>query len=174
MSANAKAVETIEYAFAGTSLGRLIVGMSGAGIVWASLGEDEGDLLTALARKFPRAELAPAGSRHEAWVAAVVRAIESPSKPGKRPPLDLRGTEFQRAVWNAMLDIPPGQTKSYGDIAREIGRPTAVRAVGQACGANPVGYVVPCHRVVGSTGALTGYAGGLATKRALLEREGVR
>jgi methylated-DNA-[protein]-cysteine S-methyltransferase len=89
-------------------------------------------------------------------------------------PLDLRGTPFRLAVWQALLEIPFGRTVSYGDIARQIGKPTAVRAVGAANGANPIGLVVPCHRVVGSDGALTGYAGGLAAKRTLLSHEGVR
>lgn len=87
-------------------------------------------------------------------------------------PLDLRGTPFQQAVWNALLHIPYGQTRSYGDIAREIGRPTAVRAVGRANGANPLPIVVPCHRVIGARGTLTGYGGGLDLKRTLLTLEG--
>lgn len=174
MTSTAKRSETISYAFADTSLGLLLVGMSERGVVWASLGDGEARLLAALADKFPYAEFEIAGDRHAGWVAKVVSHIESPAKPGRRPPLDLRGTEFQREVWDALLTIPAGQTRSYSDIARQIGRPRAVRAVGQACGANPVGYVVPCHRVVGASGALTGYAGGLPTKKALLEREGVR
>lgn len=83
-------------------------------------------------------------------------------------PLDLQGSAFQRAVWDALLGIESGATCSYGDIARAIGSPQAVRAVGSAVGRNPVSVIVPCHRVVGSSGALTGYAGGLDRKRALL------
>lgn len=85
--------------------------------------------------------------------------------------LDLHGTPFQREVWHALLEIAPGSTCSYGDIARRIGAPQAVRAVGAAIGRNPVAVIVPCHRVVGSKGALTGYAGGLDRKRALLQIE---
>jgi methylated-DNA-[protein]-cysteine S-methyltransferase len=85
--------------------------------------------------------------------------------------LDLRGTPFQQQVWAALLEIPYGRTASYGDIARRIGRPTAFRAVGMANGRNPVGIIVPCHRVIGSTGTLTGYGGGLDRKRALLDLE---
>ena len=88
-------------------------------------------------------------------------------------PLDLRGTAFQLAVWNALYRIPYGETRSYAEIAREIGCPKAVRAVGAANGANPVAIIVPCHRVVGSNGALTGYGGGLPTKKWLLALEGV-
>jgi len=94
---------------------------------------------------------------------------------GKRTTFDLRlhqkGTDFQLAVWDALLKIPYGQTRSYGDIARAIGRPRAVRAVGLANGRNPLPIVVPCHRVIGSTGKLVGYGGGLTVKQALLDRE---
>ncbi|MDI1297053.1 MAG: methylated-DNA--[protein]-cysteine S-methyltransferase [bacterium] len=86
-------------------------------------------------------------------------------------PLDFRGTTFQRVVWAALLDIPYGQTRSYADIARSIGRPTAYRAVGAANGRNPISIIAPCHRVVGSNGALTGFAGGLAAKTWLLDHE---
>ena len=87
-------------------------------------------------------------------------------------PLDMRGTEFQKACWSALVQIPFGQTRSYAEIARQIGRPTAIRAVGSANHDNPVAVVVPCHRVVGTSGKLTGYAGGLQAKRQLLELEG--
>ena len=97
--------------------------------------------------------------------------------PGKRPlptvPMDPAGTEFQQAVWRALREIPSGETRSYGDIARRVGRPAAARAVGAACGRNPIGILVPCHRVVGTNGSLTGYAGGLQRKRALLAHEGL-
>jgi methylated-DNA-[protein]-cysteine S-methyltransferase len=83
-------------------------------------------------------------------------------------PLDFKGTEFQKSVWKALLTIPFGETRSYGEIARQIGRPTAVRAVGAANGRNPISIIAPCHRVVGSTGELTGFAGGLVVKERLL------
>ena len=86
-------------------------------------------------------------------------------------PLDLKGTAFQLKVWNAMLDIPHGETLSYGELAQRIGFPKAARAVGQASGRNPVAIIVPCHRVVGSNGSLTGYGGGLERKAALLDLE---
>lgn len=91
-------------------------------------------------------------------------------------PLDFRGTAFQKSVWAALLTIPFGETRSYGDIARQIGRPTACRAVGAANGRNPISIVAPCHRVIGATGKLTGFAGGLAVKEKLLamERQGLR
>jgi methylated-DNA-[protein]-cysteine S-methyltransferase len=87
-------------------------------------------------------------------------------------PLRPQGTMFQKLVWKALLDIPYGQTTSYGELARRVGRPAAVRAVGRANGANPISIVIPCHRVIGGTGALTGYAGGVERKRALLQLEG--
>jgi methylated-DNA-[protein]-cysteine S-methyltransferase len=87
--------------------------------------------------------------------------------------LDATGTDFQRAVWQALCEIAPGTTRSYAEIAQRIGRPAAVRAVGAAVGRNPVSIIVPCHRVIGRDGALTGYAGGLARKQALLVHEGV-
>jgi len=88
-------------------------------------------------------------------------------------PLDFAGTGFQRLCWEALLRIPYGTTRSYGELAREIGRPAAVRAVGHANHDNPIGVIIPCHRVIGADGSLTGYAGGLTMKRALLELEGV-
>ncbi|HJV94782.1 MAG TPA: methylated-DNA--[protein]-cysteine S-methyltransferase [Albitalea sp.] len=88
-------------------------------------------------------------------------------------PLDLLGTPFQRSVWQALLRIAAGETRSYGDIAKQVGSPRATRAVGAAVGRNPLSVIVPCHRVIGSGGALTGYAGGLARKRALLALEGI-
>jgi methylated-DNA-[protein]-cysteine S-methyltransferase len=86
-------------------------------------------------------------------------------------PLDLRGTDFQRKVWELLLGIPYGETRSYGDIARMLGRPTASRAVGRAVGTNPIAIIVPCHRVIGANGDLVGYGGGLYKKRALLDLE---
>jgi AraC family transcriptional regulator, regulatory protein of adaptative response / methylated-DNA-[protein]-cysteine methyltransferase len=163
-------METIRYALRDTSLGTLLVGMSDAGVVSADLGQDQARLLDSLARRFPRADIQHAGERDDAWADAVAEHVERPLQAGPVP-LDLRGTEFQRSVWGALLDIPAGETRSYSEVAGSIGRPTAVRAVAQACGANPVGYVVPCHRVIGADGSLTGYAGGLAVKAELLDRE---
>ncbi len=88
-------------------------------------------------------------------------------------PVVMGGTEFQRSVWRGLLKIPCGETRSYGDLARRVGRPKAVRAVGLANGSNPIGIVVPCHRVIGANGTLTGYGGGIERKRWLLEHEGV-
>ena len=108
-----------------------------------------------------------------AATAAALTAYFS-GRPFTLPPLDAAGTVFQRAVWRALLDIPPGAPDSYGRLAARLGRPQAVRALGAAVGRNPISVLVPCHRVVGADGALTGYAGGLARKRALLALEAGR
>jgi O-6-methylguanine DNA methyltransferase len=109
---------------------------------------------------------------HRATADALKNVLAGRS-PRKFPPLDLAGTEFQKSVWNALRKIPLGQTKSYGEIARAIGNPKAVRAVGGACGANPIPVLVPCHRVLAANKELGGFSGGLDWKRELLARERV-
>jgi O-6-methylguanine DNA methyltransferase len=110
------------------------------------------------------------------WLRLTERALEQAlagKTPDRLPPLDLSsGTEFQRRVWDALRKIPSGQTKSYAQVAQSIGRPGAVRAVGQACGANPIPVVIPCHRVLAAGGKLGGFSSGLDWKRKLLTREG--
>jgi O-6-methylguanine DNA methyltransferase len=103
-----------------------------------------------------------------------LKSILAGRKPEKLPPLDLAGTEFQKSVWNALRNISFGKTKSYGEIARAIGQPKAVRAVGGACGANPVPVLVPCHRVLAANKKLGGFSGGLDWKRKLLALEGIK
>lgn len=111
-----------------------------------------------------------------AWIQATRSALTqllAGGPAGEIPPLDLRaGTEFQRSVWEALRAIPPGRTRSYGELAAQVGRPGGARAVGQACGANPIPLLIPCHRVLAAQGRLGGFSGGLAWKRRLLEREG--
>jgi O-6-methylguanine DNA methyltransferase len=112
----------------------------------------------------------------KSWLRLTERALEQAlagKTPDRLPPLDLSGgTEFQRRVWNALREIPSGQTKSYALVAQAIGRPKAMRAVGQACGANPIPVVIPCHRVLAAGGKLGGFSSGLDWKRKLLTREG--
>jgi AraC family transcriptional regulator of adaptative response/methylated-DNA-[protein]-cysteine methyltransferase len=127
-------------------------------------------MIAELMKRFPKAKISAGGADFEEIVAKVVAYAEAP-KNGINLPLDLQGTAFQLRVWNALRDIPAGETRTYGEIARKIGQPDAVRAVGTACGANHVSLIVPCHRVVGSTGALTGYRWGIERKKTLLERE---
>jgi O-6-methylguanine DNA methyltransferase len=111
-------------------------------------------------------------SWHRATTSALKQVLAGCSAKNL-PPLDLAGTEFQKSVWRALRKIPAGQTKSYGEIAQAIGRPKAVRAVGGACGANPVPVIIPCHRVLAANKKLGGFSGGLDWKRKLLAREGV-
>lgn len=112
------------------------------------------------------------------WLAQTRKALTqvlAGSKPSDLPPFDLsEGTEFQKAVWLKLCTIPPGQTRTYGQLAQALHRPRAARAVGRACGANPIPVLIPCHRVLGSGGTLGGFSSGLDWKRKLLAREGVR
>ncbi len=125
----------------------------------------------ALGKRLASAGLAPKASLR-AEVRKQIRDYFSGRKKSFPSPLAARGTPFQTSVWRAMLRIPFGQTRTYGEIAREIGRPQACRAVGQASGANPVCLLIPCHRIIGTDGSLTGFAFGRETKRRLLEHEG--
>jgi AraC family transcriptional regulator of adaptative response/methylated-DNA-[protein]-cysteine methyltransferase len=134
------------------------------------LGDDPDALLAQLQQRFPRG--APDRRRCGLRTARgqVVGFVEAP-RIGLALPLDMRGTAFQQRVWQALRDIPPGETLSYAELARRIGAPRAVRAVAGACAANPLAVAIPCHRVVRSDGALAGYRWGIERKRALLERE---
>ena len=167
------APEPLAYAFAATSLGELAVVASELGVCAVLLGERRVPLSAELARRFPRAELHLAQRRLAPLLAGLVELVERPLG-ALAPPLDLRGTPFQRRVWDALRTIPPGTTWSYQRLAEAIDRPSATRAVAGACAANPAAVVVPCHRVVGARGGLGGYSGGdgIETKRALLRLEG--
>ena len=134
------------------------------------LGDDPAFLVRDLQDRFPKANLIGNEPGYEDVVAKVVGLIEKPGI-GFDLPLDIRGTAFQRRVWKALQQIPPGSTVSYSDIANKIGMPKAVRAVAQACGANNLAVAIPCHRVVKNDGSLSGYRWGVERKRALLERE---
>jgi len=162
---------TIRYAFARSSIGTVLVGVTGIGVCAAMLGDDAGGLLEALRREFGRAALVHDETAAGPQAAAVAAYV---SGEGVMPPveLDLRGTDFQRRVWTALTRIPAGSTATYADIARQIGAPTSYRAVANACGDNHVAVLVPCHRVVRTDGGLGGYKWGIERKRLLLEREG--
>ena len=162
--------ERIRYALADSSLGRLVVASTRRGVCLVAFGESDAELVAEVHRRFPRADVEPSPLAEEAWVAAVVALVDQPAS-GIDVPLDVRGTVFQRQVWAALREIPAGSTVTYAQLASAIGRPTATRAVAQACGSNPTAVVVPCHRVIGADGSLTGYRWGVARKRALLERE---
>lgn len=160
----------IRYAVGDSSLGKILVAATERGVCAIFLDDDQEMMIDELRRRFPKAKISAGGADFETVVAKVVAFAEKPNG-GLDLPLDLQGTAFQQRVWNALREIPAGETRTYGEIARKIGKPDAVRAVGTACGANHVSLAVPCHRVVGSTGALTGYRWGVQRKKTLLERE---
>jgi AraC family transcriptional regulator of adaptative response/methylated-DNA-[protein]-cysteine methyltransferase len=160
--------ETISVSFAKTSLGLALVAQTTRGVAAILLGDDRDVLRRELGERFPAANFTDA--KPNGVVAKVVALIDAPSKRFDAA-LDLRGTDFQRKVWKALREIPAGSTATYATIAKRIGQPTAYRAVAQACGANPVAVVVPCHRVIRADGGLSGYRWGVERKRALLERE---
>ena len=161
---------TIAYASAATPLGRLLVAATARGICFVSLGDDDAATERSLRAEFPAAELQRDDDVLGAWVAAIVRHL-SGTEPRLDLPLDVRATAFQRRVWEALRAIPYGETRTYGQIAQELGQPTAARAVARACATNPVALVVPCHRVVGEGGDLRGYRWGVERKRSLLAQE---
>ena len=158
--------ETIRFVVADSPLGPLLVAATPKGICRLTFDEDE----RALKRRFPNADIRPDDGTIAEWVDAALVAIERPAAAPELP-IDVRGTAFQEAVWQELRRIPLGQTRSYADIAKAVGQPGAVRAVGTANGSNPVAVLVPCHRVIRSDGSLGGYAGGLDRKRKLLEAE---
>src|ERR1700756_1390699 len=162
--------EEIKFAVGQTSLGAILVASSPKGVAAILLGDDPDKLVRNLQDRFARAHLVGADRDYEALVARVVGFVETP-RIGLDLPLDIRGTAFQRRVWQALQEIPVGATVPYAEIARRIGAPTAVRAVAGACAANNLAVAIPCHRVVRSDGSLSGYAWGVERKRVLLDRE---
>jgi AraC family transcriptional regulator of adaptative response/methylated-DNA-[protein]-cysteine methyltransferase len=161
---------TIRFAVGECSLGSVLVAATERGVCAIFLGDDPDDLARALQDRFRAARLVGADAAFERWVAQVVGMVENPVL-GLDLPLDIRGTAFQRRVWEALREIPLGATASYTEIARQIGRPTAARAVAQACAANPIAVAIPCHRVVRTDESLCGYRWGVERKAELLRRE---
>jgi AraC family transcriptional regulator of adaptative response/methylated-DNA-[protein]-cysteine methyltransferase len=160
----------IRFAVGTCSLGSILVAATPKGVCSILLGDDPRALARDLQRRFPRARLTGGNAAFAKLVARVVAFVEAPAL-GLDLPLDVRGTAFQRRVWQALRRIPAGSTATYTDIARRLGLPRAVRAVAHACASNAVAVAIPCHRVVRRDGALAGYRWGLERKRALLERE---
>lgn len=160
----------IRFAIGECSLGSILVAATERGVCAILLGDDPEELAHDLERRFSRARLIGADASFEELVAKVVGLVEQP-RLGAELPLDIRGTAFQERVWNALRKIPAGKTVSYAELARAIGAPKAVRAVAQACAANPLAVAIPCHRVVRTDGGLSGYRWGVERKRELLERE---
>lgn len=160
----------IRFAVGQCSLGAILVAQSQRGICAILLDDDPERLVRTLQDQFPKAEIIGGDVGFEQLIAQVVGFIEAPSR-GLNLPLDVRGTAFQERVWQALRDIPPGTTVSYGEIAQRIGSPKSVRAVAQACGANHIAVAIPCHRVVRRDGDIGGYRWGVEHKRKLLRRE---
>lgn len=157
---------TIRWAVVPTSLGSMLVAATDKGVCRLSFNEDH----TALERRFPKAELIEGGAEFARLLEQVVAAVERPGDYAHIP-LDVKGTAFQEAVWRELRRIPPGETRTYAQLAAAIGRPRAVRAAGSANGANNVAVLIPCHRVIATGGGLGGYAYGLDIKQQLLARE---
>ena len=157
---------TIAWSVIGTSFGPMLVAATDRGVCCLSFGEGEADLRA----RFPRADLVEASEDFRALFDRVTQAVEQPGT-GADIPIDVMGTAFQQRVWQALRDIPPGETRSYGELAAALGNPKASRAVGGANGANHVAVLIPCHRVIAADGGLGGYAYGTEIKAELLRRE---
>ena len=162
--------ETIRFAVGECSLGSILVAATSRGVCAILLGDDPTALARDLEDRFPRAEVVGGDSEFEAVVAQVVGFVEAPASSLDLP-LDIRGTAFQRRVWQVLRDIPAGATASYLAVADRVGSPKAVRAVARACASNPLAIAVPCHRVIQNDGTLGGYRWGVERKRVLLARE---
>jgi len=164
----------ITYAVIESPVGRLMIGATDRGLCFVQFGETREELLEALRREYPAARVEAMQKPHDAefrrWVEALSEHLRG-ARPGLDLPLDIRATSFQMQVWNYLQSIPYGKVQSYGEVAAGIGRPSATRAVAQACASNRVALVIPCHRVIRGTGELGGYRWGLARKRALLDLE---
>ena len=165
--------DAIEFATCASSIGEVVVAHGSGGIRAVFIGDDCAAVLLALRSRFPLAELTPDQGSCKRVLPDVIGLIEAPWKSFTLP-VDARGTAFQQQVWQALREIPAGSTASYTDIARRIGCASSVRAVAQACGANPLAVIVPCHRIVRRDGGLSGYRWGVERKRELLRRESIR
>jgi len=160
----------IRFAAGECSLGSILVAASDSGVCAILLGDEPDALVRDLQDQFPQARLMGGDADFEQLVAKVVGFVEAP-KIGLDLPLDVRGTAFQHRVWAALRDIPPGSTASYAEIAGRVGSPSAARAVASACAANMIAVAIPCHRIVRTDGAISGYRWGVERKRILLGRE---
>jgi AraC family transcriptional regulator, regulatory protein of adaptative response / methylated-DNA-[protein]-cysteine methyltransferase len=166
---NGGAGVTIRYAIVETALGKMLLAATDRGICRLSFDEDASELH----RRFPKATIEDDNGEMADLIAGAISAIEYPATMPELP-LDVQGTAFQQAVWQELRRIPPGETRSYAQIAAAVGKPDAVRATGSANGANNVAVLIPCHRVIRTDGSLGGYAYGLERKIELLRREGMR
>ena len=160
----------IRYVVVSSALGPLLVVATDRGICAIEFGTSEAALARRVRERFARAEIGPADPALHRWAESVASLV---AHPGVAPdlPLDVQGTSFQRRVWKALQSLPAGSTTTYSELAARIGQPTAARAVARACATNPAAVLIPCHRVVGKSGDLTGYRWGVQRKAALLELE---
>jgi AraC family transcriptional regulator, regulatory protein of adaptative response / methylated-DNA-[protein]-cysteine methyltransferase len=162
--------ETIRYAIGPSALGTMLLAVSQQGVCALLLGDNVVELTADLKHRFPKARLLAENAGLQDHYAKAAALIADPASSFTLP-LDLRGTDFQHQVWRALQQVPAGKTASYGEIARRIQAPQAVRAVAAACGANAVAVAIPCHRVLRGDGTLSGYRWGVARKEKLLARE---
>lgn len=166
--------ETITYACRDTAIGPMAMAATPKGVCFVQFGSDNDTLLTMLKDEFPKAEITPSPAQSapelDRWIDALNQHI-SIGAPRPDLPLDMRGTAFQMKVWQFLLRIPEGEILSYSQLAEQIGKPKAFRAAASACGANRIGVLIPCHRVLRGDGSLGGYRWGLERKQALLDAE---
>lgn len=158
------------FTIANAKLGKVLVAATERGVSAVYLGDSEAKLLAELREEYPKAEIAPARNGLEKWVKEIVSRTEG-NPPRQELPLDLLATAFQRRVWQELQRIPLGKTRTYAQVARALGKPSASRAVARACATNPVSVVVPCHRVIREDGNLAGYRWGIERKQQLLRTE---
>ena len=163
----------INYTIVDSTLGRLIVAVTERGVCAVRLADNDAELEKDLREEFPQAQIERADAALREPVQKILNHLDN-NEPRLDLPLDIRATAFQRQVWEKLRAIPYGQTVSYGDVAKALGKPGAVRAVGRACATNPVALVIPCHRVVREDSSLGGYRWGLERKKKLLEHESGR
>lgn len=162
--------QRIQFSIVDSPLGRLLAAYTEHGVCCVKIGDDDHELEHAFRADFAEAEIHAAGPAIHEWIAAIVRSVQG-KHAASAIPLDAQGTAFQWRVWNELQRIPRGTTLSYSEVAKRIGRPSAVRAVARACATNPVALVIPCHRVVREDGGLGGYRWGIERKKELLELE---
>lgn len=161
----------MHYAIAPSPFGQLLIAATAQGVCWIGIHDSVAHLESELRGDYPRATISREDESAAEYARRVVAAMTD-AATGLDLPLDIRATPFQLAVWRELCAIPRGTTRSYGEIAKRIGRPDASRAVGHANGSNPTAIIIPCHRAIGASGALTGYRWGVDIKRRLLEAEG--
>jgi len=161
---------TVRYAIADSPLGRMLIGATDRGVCAIQFGRSDGELIEGLKREFPFAVRKVDEGGLQAWIEAVLSKMTG-SEVNAGLPLDIRATAFQRRVWTYLQSIPFGTTRSYRDVAKAIGQPSASRAVARACATNPVAVAIPCHRVVREDGSISGYRWGVERKKTLLDME---